>query len=185
MRTVSGYILTTVLGWKITGEFPQLKKSVVIFAPHTSYYDAFYGKLFLNEIVVKYIILSKKELFFFPMNILMKWYGSVAVGVKGENAINKIAKILQESQSAHIILSPEGSRKKVIKWNKGFYYMASKAKVPIVVIYLDYKKKEIGIKGVIENLENVNAVMNQVNTMYKDISAMYPDKFSIDQSTNI
>ena len=112
MKTISGHILTTVLGWKITGEFPQIKKSVVIFAPHTSYYDALYGKLFLNEIAVKYIILSKKELFFFPMNIVMKWYGSVAVrGVKGENAINKIAKILQESQSAHIILSPEGSRK--------------------------------------------------------------------------
>ena len=40
--------------------------------------------------------------------------------------------------------------------------MASKAKVPIVVSYLDYKKKEIGIKRVIRKLENVNAVMSQI-----------------------
>jgi ABC-type transporter lipoprotein component MlaA len=58
--------------------------------------------------------------------------------------------------------------------------MAYRAKVPIVVGYLDYKKKEIGIKGVIENLENVNTLMNQINIMYKDISAKYPEKFSLE-----
>lgn len=181
MTTISRYILVNLLWWKIKGEFPNIKKSIVIFAPHTSYYDAFYGKLYLNEIGINHIILSKKELFFFPMNILMKWYGSVAVrGVKGENAICKISKIIQESQSVHTIISPEGTRKKVIKWNKGFYYMAYKAKVPIVVVSLEYKKKEIGIKGVIDNLENIDIVMNQINSMYKDVSAKYPDKFSLE-----
>jgi len=63
MKTISGYFLTSVLGWKIRGEFPAFKKCIVIFAPHTSYFDAFYGKLFLNEIGSKHTILSKKELF--------------------------------------------------------------------------------------------------------------------------
>jgi 1-acyl-sn-glycerol-3-phosphate acyltransferase len=180
MKTISGFILSNILGWKI-GDFPKINKSVVIFAPHTSYYDAFYGKLFLTEIGINHNFLSKKELFFFPMNIVMRLYGSIPVGsVKYGNTIYEASHLIEVNKSLHIILSPEGTRKKVLKWNKGFYYMAYRAKVPIVVGYLDYKKKEIGIKGVIENLENVNTLMNQINIMYKDISAKYPEKFSLE-----
>jgi len=69
---------------------------------------------------------------------------------------------------------------KVFKWNKGFYYIALRANVPIIIGYLDYQKKEIGVKGVINNLENINSVMNQINMMYEDVSAKYPDKFSLE-----
>jgi len=180
MTTISGYILTKILGWKIRDEFPDIRKSIIIFAPHTSYYDALYGKLFLNEIGISHRFLSKKELFYFPMNIAMKWYGSIPVrGVAGSNAIYQVTKMLDEAQSLHIILSPEGALAKVTSWNKGFYYMAKKSKVPIVVGYLDYQKKEIGIKGVIENLENINTVLYQVNKMYTNITAKHPENFSI------
>ncbi len=181
MKTVSGYILLKILGWKINGEFPDIKKSIIIFAPHTSYYDAVYGKLLFNELGIKYMFLSKKELFYFPMNIFMKWFGSVPVrGVTGENAIYQVTKMLQEEESLHIILSPEGAFAKVTKWDKGFYYMAWRAKVPIIVGYLDYQKKEIGIKGIIDNLENLNTVMLQINTMYKGVTAKYPENFSLE-----
>jgi 1-acyl-sn-glycerol-3-phosphate acyltransferase len=181
MRKISGYILSSLLGWKIRGEFPDVKKSIVIFAPHTSYYDALYGKLFINMIGIKYAFLSKKELFYFPMNILMRWYGSIPVrGVLGKNAIYQVVNMFEGAESLHIIISPEGGFAKVTKWNRGFYYMAYKAKVPIVVGYLDYQKKEIGVKGVIYNLENINTVMNQINTMYKDVTAKYPEKFSLE-----
>lgn len=181
MTTISGYILTKVLEWKITGEFPNVKKSIIIFAPHTSYYDAVFGKLFLNEIGIKHRFLSKKELFFFPMNILMKWYGSIPIrGIKGENSIYQVTKMLEEAKSLHVILSPEGTFAKVTNWNKGFYHMARKAKVPIVVGYLDYQKKEIGIKGVIDNLADINSVMHQINTMYKDVTAKHPHNFSLE-----
>jgi len=84
----------------------------------------------------------QKELFFFPMNIAMKWFGSIPVrGVKNSNAIYSVAQMLEQSDEMHIIISPEGTRKKVIKWNKGFYYIAEKAKVPIVVVSIDYQKK--------------------------------------------
>ncbi|WP_320053214.1 1-acyl-sn-glycerol-3-phosphate acyltransferase [uncultured Acetobacteroides sp.] len=182
MTTVSGLILTKILGWNIKGEYPNIEKSIVIFAPHTSYYDSVYGKLFINEAGVNHKFLSKKELFFFPLNILMKWYGSIPVrGVKGENAIYLVAKMLEEKESLHIIMSPEGHLARTDKWNKGFCYMALKAKVPIVVGYLDYQKKEIGVKGVINNFESVDTVMDQVNMMYKDVAAKYPENFSLEQ----
>jgi 1-acyl-sn-glycerol-3-phosphate acyltransferase len=181
MTTLSGYILTMFLGWKIRGEFPDFKKSIVIFAPHTSYYDALYGKLYLNELGIKHIFLSKKELFFFPMNIAMNLFGSMPVkGVNNRNTFYQVIEMLDSSDELHIVISPEGTRAKVSHWNKGFFYMASKAQVPIVVGYIDYKKKEIGINGVLENLDNAKTTMQPISLMYKNVSAKYPDKFSLE-----
>jgi len=186
IRFISRYVLIKILGWKINGEFPDIRKSIVIFAPHTSYYDALYGKLFLNETGINHIFLSKKELFVFPMNILMKWFGSIPVrGVAGKNAIYEVSEILEGAQSMHIVLSPEGTMSKVTKWNIGFYYLAWKANIPIVVGYIDYKKKEIGVKGVIYNLENVNTVINQITEMYKDVTAKHPENFSLEKKYRV
>jgi len=177
MKTVSGTILKA-LGWKVIGEFPDIKKSITIFAPHTAHIDAIYGKLGITELGVKYKFLSKKELFFFPMDMVMKKFGSIPVrGVKNKNAIYQVVDLLNNTEELHIVISPEGWIKKVEKWNRGFYHMAVKAKVPIVVAYLDYEKKEVGIKGVIYDAEDFNSVMKQINDMYKDVSGKCPEQF--------
>jgi len=180
MKTVSGKILKR-LGWKITGDFPDIKKSITIFAPHTAHIDALYGKLGFCELGVKYLFLTKKELFFFPMNLLMKIFGSMPVrGVKNKNAVFQVVDLLNNTNELHIVISPEGWIKKVPNWNKGFYYMALKAKVPIVVSYLDYKKKEVGVKGVIYDIDNYDSVINQINTLYKDVTGKRPEQFVLE-----
>ncbi len=180
MTTVSRFILTKVLGWKITGNFPDINKSVVIFAPHTSYIDSVYGKLYLNQTGINHKFLSKKELFFFPMNYIMKWYGSIPIrGVKGENAIFMVTKLFESNANIHIIMSPEGHLARTSKWNKGFYYMAVKSNVPIVVGFMDYNKKEIGIKGVIYELDNDEKVMSEIALMYQNVGAKNPERFSL------
>ena len=174
------YILTKVLGWKINGEFPDIKKSVVIFAPHTSSWDGFYGKLYLKNIRVQHKFLSKKELFKFPLNYFFRLYGSIPVS-SGKNFILQISEMYNSNKEIHIVLSPEGTRKKVTKWGKGFYYIAKNANVPIVVGYIDYTKKEIGIKGVIENISDMDDTMNRISKMYKNVNAKYPEDFTLDK----
>jgi 1-acyl-sn-glycerol-3-phosphate acyltransferase len=177
MKTQYGNILVQ-LGWEVVGEFPDVKKSIVIFAPHTAHIDAFYGKLGFKELGIKYMFLSKKELFFFPMNLLMKKFGSMAVrGVKGKNAIYQVTEILNHADELNIVISPEGRISKVKDWNKGFYYMAVKAQVPIVVGYLDYEKKQMGIKGTIYDLSNYDEVILQINEMYKNVKGKNPEDF--------
>jgi 1-acyl-sn-glycerol-3-phosphate acyltransferase len=178
MRTVSGKILHK-LGWKITGDYAGLKKSVTIFAPHTAHIDYFYGKLGYTELGVKFKFLSKKELFFFPMNLIMRKLGSIPVrGVKGQNAIYLVTEMLNNSDELHIVVSPEGWVKKVTKWNKGFFYMAQKAKVPIVVSTLDYSKKEMGVKKVIYDTSDFKTVLKEINSVYEGAQAKNPDRFA-------
>ena len=179
MKFFYKYILTKILGWKINGEFPDIKKSVVIFAPHTSFWDAVFGKLYLKNIGVRHKFLSKKELFKFPLNILMHTYGSIPVS-SGRNFILQITEIINSNKEIHIVLSPEGTRRKVTKWKKGFYYMAEAAHVPIVVGYIDYKKKEIGIKEVIRDTSNMKETMTEICNIYKNVNAKYPEDFTLD-----
>lgn len=181
MKTTAGKILAK-LGWKISGDFPNIKKSVVIFAPHTAHIDAIYGKLGFTELGVNYTFLSKKELFFFPMNLVMKKFGSIPVrGVKGQNAIYQVAELFKSAEELHIIVSPEGWIKPVKKWNKGFYYMAVKANVPIVVAYLDHKEKTMGVKGVIYDTSDYISVRKQINEYYRNVSGKVPENFIIEE----
>ena len=112
------------------------------------------------------------------MSLVMKKFGSMAVrGVKGKNAIYQVADILKNADELHVVISPEGRIYKVDDWNKGFYYMAVKAEVPIVVTYLDYEKKKMGIKGIIHELDNYDEVIAQINEMYAGVKGRNPKDF--------
>mgnify|MGYP002345474634 CR=1 FL=1 len=186
MKNTATFILTKILGWKIVGEFPHHKKSVVIFAPHTSYIDGFLGKLYMMTTHTNYKFLSKKELFRFPQKYVFRLLGFWPV-YEHSKYINDVVTLFNNNDKLHLVICPEGQRAKTDRWKKGFFYMAINAKVPVVVGFIDYKKKELGIKGEIVSVEKFNDIMLQVNDYYKNVTAKYPERFSIDKrfSNNI
>jgi len=171
-----------LLGWKIKGNFPSIKKSVIIFAAHTSNFDSVLGKLFINIIGQKYRVLAKKELFAFPFNIIMRLLHAIPVDRKNKHvSISKqVLNILDKHENMHILLSPEGTRKRMERWKKGFYHIAKEAGIPIIVVALDFKYKEMQIKGVIDSKQDLLQVMTQVNSFYKDINPKFPERFALD-----
>jgi len=179
MRFISTNILR-ILGWKTSGNFPILNKSVIIFAPHTSYWDGFYGKLFLMQFDISYKFLSKKEFFKFPLNIFFRLFGSIPVS-NNKGFINEVTELFKNNIELHIVLSPEGHLARTDHWKKGFYYMAKSANVPIVVGFIDYKKKELGIKGVIRNTNDMNETITEICDIYRDVNAKYPKNFALDK----
>jgi 1-acyl-sn-glycerol-3-phosphate acyltransferase len=110
----------------------------------------------------------------------MRQLGSIPVrGVKGQNAIYHVVEMLNESDELHIVVSPEGKVKRMPKWNKGFFFMAQKAKVPIAVAILDYDKKEMGVKTIIYDTSDFHVVMEQINNVYKDVRGKNPEQFAL------
>ena len=81
---------------------------------------------------------------------------------------------INNNANFNLVISAEGTRTRarIDKWEKGFYYIAQKANIPIVVSYLDYKK--IGIKTTLHNTENVKYVITKLN-------AEYPENFTLDK----
>lgn len=111
-------LFTTLAGWKFRGDLEGISKSIVVVAPHTSYWDAVIGKWFLLHLGVRHKFLSKKSLFRFPFGIFMRLFGSMPVGgVKGHNAINDVCQILREAEQRHVVICPEGGFAPTDRWN--------------------------------------------------------------------
>lgn len=176
MRKLMNSILK-LSGWKIVGTFPEVEKSVIIAAPHTSYWDGFWGFIALEAVGIPYAILADESLFHFPMSVLMKIIRAVPVNVKGKDAIHGATKVLKDNDNIHIIICPEGQLAPTDRWNPGFYHIARIAEVPVVVAAIDYSRKEISFRGVISDLSDKNEVFRILKEKYSDCTAKYPEKF--------
>ena len=75
-------------------------------------------------------------------------------------------------------LAPEGTRKKVVKWKTGFYFIAQKADVPIVLMCMDYAKKEIGFLDVLYPSGDLQKDMEMIQEYYKDKVGKNPELFN-------
>ena len=76
--------------------------------------------------------------------IFRNWMGGIPVNRgQGTALITELVDIANSSDTFRLALTPEGTRKANAKWHLGFYVIASKAQLPIVLMGMDYKKKEI------------------------------------------
>ncbi len=177
---ISKFILKT-FGWKEIGAFPDLKKCVVIIAPHTSLMDFVIGKLYYSSIRKKPKFIIKKEFFVFPFGYILKAIGGIAVDrKKGVSIIEQIVEKFKKSENLIVNITPEGTRKKVKRWKKGFYQIAEKANISIAVSCIDYKKKQMGVIAVFHTTGDYNKDIKEIRNYYKGISGKYPEKFYIE-----
>jgi 1-acyl-sn-glycerol-3-phosphate acyltransferase len=169
-------------GWKLEGELdPQVKKCIMIGAPHTSNFDFGYSRaaLYMMKRPVKYLI--KEELMKAPWGLFFKATGGISVQRdKSKNLVNHMVELLNRSEELVILLSPEGSRKLKGKWKTGFYHAAMQAKVPIVLSSLDYKKKIAHVGLAFHPSGDYHKDMQQVIEYYRDITPRFPEKFALD-----
>ncbi len=137
-------LLLKLMGWKTTASIPSIKKLVICVAPHTSNWDFIIGKLFYTALGGKASFLIKQEWLKPPVGKLLINMGAIGVN-RGKNTslTDQLAKVFQEKEEFHLAITPEGTRKKVDKWKLGFYQIAKKAGVPIAMITIDYKHKEV------------------------------------------
>jgi 1-acyl-sn-glycerol-3-phosphate acyltransferase len=136
--------LFQALGWKLVGEIPQdIRKAVLVVAPHTSNWDGFYGLLFcfVKQLPVKFAV--KKEAMIFPAGPILKWMGAIPIdrkrkskAVKRGSMVQHMTAMLQQKDSLMLIIAPEGTRSRVRRWKQGFYHIALQANVPLVLSYL-------------------------------------------------
>ena len=173
-RRIYNLILNNIFGWEIKGNSTlskeKIKKAILIAAPHTHWLDLFLGILIRGSIGFKSNFIAKKELFFFPFNILLKLIGGVPVNrSKKNNTVNEIANIFNNKNEFRISLAPEGTRQKVSKFKTGFYYIAKEANVPIIMITMDYSNKQSVISDPFYPKDNFKNDMNFIESFFDGI----------------
>ena len=177
---LSKFILKT-FKWNFVSPFLEEKKCIVIVAPHTSNMDFIIGKMFFNLQRVKAHFLIKKEFFFFPLGWILRGLGAIPIDrSKPAFYIRDLVDIFNKKDCFVLTITPEGTRKPAASWKKGFLMIAEQANVPIIIGYLDYKKKESGYLDYIYPEDFKNITMRKIKDYYKDISGRFPEKFRCD-----
>jgi 1-acyl-sn-glycerol-3-phosphate acyltransferase len=177
-RTLCKLILT-LLGWKTSVAFPHhVKRYVIIVAPHTSGWDFIVGVLFRKMLgLEKAKFLGKMELFKPPFGFVFRWLGGYPVDrSKSKNMVDEVVKIFDAHEEFGLALSPEGTRARVEKLKTGFYNIAKKANVPIVMVGLDFEHKELLIAEPFMPGDNQEADFEHILKFFRPIKGKYPEK---------
>jgi len=170
-------IIFRFTGWKPAGKRPNISKYVIIAAPHTSNWDFFYTICLAFILKIKPFIMMKTAWFRWPMGPFLRWLG--AIPVDRSKSTHVVAGSIQ-AICAHprmvLVVPPSGTRRKVMYWKTGFYHIAKGANVPIVLGYLDYRRKVGGIGPVVYPTGNMEADMKIIQAFYADIAGKFPKK---------
>jgi 1-acyl-sn-glycerol-3-phosphate acyltransferase len=176
---LSKFIFTKLMGWKLVNNFPKdLKKYVVIAAPHTSWQDFPIGILARNTSGVKINFIGKASLFKGPFGFFFKGLGGTPVDRStSNNLVDAIINIFDEKEEFRLALSPEGTRKKVDQWKTGFYHIAKGAKVPIVMATLDFGKKQVKISEPFYTTDDKDKDFEHFYSFFDSDMAKVPEQF--------
>lgn len=168
-----------LIGWRIEGSIPaDIKKCVVVAAPHTSNYDYPITLSVFYTLGLKVKFLGKKELFSFPLGILMRATGGIPVNrSKKNNLVEYMVSLFAEKESLYLLIPPEGTRNAVKEWKTGFYRVAEAAGVPIVLGYLDYAKKVAGFENMFYPSGDMEKDMALIKAFYSKVTPRHPEKY--------
>jgi 1-acyl-sn-glycerol-3-phosphate acyltransferase len=180
MSWLAGFILK-VFGWKVEADnMSRIKKAVIIMAPHTSYWDFPIGRLGLMSRKVSIKTMIKKESFGFPLGIFMRALGGIPVDRgNSQKTVKSITDQFAKADEFILLIAPEGTRKLNHRWKKGFYFIAQKAGVPIILGFLDYSKKIAGLGPVIFPSGDYDEDLKKIQDFYSDKVARHPEKFNL------
>ena len=179
LSRLSMWIFNT-LGWTIQADLPDVKKYVVIAAPHTSNWDFPLGIMAAKAINLKVHWMGKHTLFHWSYGWFFRAIGGTPIQRDGgQNYIQQMTDLFECSDRLVLALAPEGTRSKTDHWKTGFHYIARAANVPIVLACLDFGHKQVGIGGMFYPGKDIEADFDRIRQFYKGRSGKNPGNESL------
>jgi 1-acyl-sn-glycerol-3-phosphate acyltransferase len=155
-------------GWKLAGEFPDVPKLVFIAAPHSSWWDGWWGLMFKVALGLDASFMAKRELFVGPLGWLLRALGGVPIERSASHGVvEQMVERFRSTDRIWLGIAAEGTRKPVQKWKSGFWHIARAAGVPIMTIYFHYPEKTIGVGPLFETTDDLAADMARIREFYR------------------
>ena len=178
IRTLGRWLALLVFkcaGWKTEGHKPDIARYVIIAAPHTSNWDFIYTLCMAFIYRLNPVIIMKKAWFRWPLGPLFRWLGALPIDrSRANNVVAQSVAKFHQRDNLILVVPPSGTRKRVLYWKTGFYHIANGAGVPIVLGFLDYRRKVGGFGPMIQPTGDIEADMAQIRGFYRNISGKYP-----------
>ena len=179
-KKLCNWLLYKRMGWTadVTEDHPD--KFIICLAPHTSNWDFILGLLYSRSIGMKINFLMKKEWFFWPLGPIFRRMGGIPVWrTKKTSMTDAMAETAKKADQFRLCITPEGTRSKTAEWKKGFYFIALKAGLPILLYGVDYEKKLISCKKTVIPIGDVETDMRDIKLYFKDFKGKKPENFTI------
>jgi 1-acyl-sn-glycerol-3-phosphate acyltransferase len=162
-----GRCVLRVTGWRMVGEWPNEKKLVIIAAPHSSQWDAFWGISVKVAMSLAVVFMAKKEAFVGPVGWILKLFGGVPVNRQAAGGVvEQVAEEIRTRDQMWFVLAPEGTRKAVERWKPGFWKIAKLANVPVLCVWFDYPNKLIGIGPIAPLTDDAEADLVRIRALF-------------------
>lgn len=160
-------VLLRLSGWRLLGEPANEPKLILIGAPHSSYWDGYFGLLMKIGLGVDISVMIKREVLDGPLGILLRPIGMIAINRSAAlNVVDQMVQRFAEREKMWLGITPEGTRKKVTHWKSGFLRIAHDASVPIQTLFIDYPSKTFTFGPVVRTTEDHNADMAKIRELF-------------------
>jgi 1-acyl-sn-glycerol-3-phosphate acyltransferase len=170
--------LLRAAGWRIVSEPPELPKFVAIVAPHTSNWDFFVGLGTMYGLDLEVRWLGKHTIFRGPVGRLLRRLGGRPVRRHTpEGVVAEAAAAIRAEPQFILALAPEGTRSRVDHWRTGFYRIAEASGVPIVPVWFDWSRHEIGLGTPLVPTGDMDADLAALQAVYRPEMARHPELF--------
>lgn len=124
----------------------------------------------------------KMNIGFLAKSQLFKWYSGWLFRALGcypvyrnqsQNLVDAVVKMYDQNESLHIAITPEGTRKDVERLKTGFYHIALKSNVPLLLIGFDYPGKALVISEPVFLTGDFEADLSTVYRFYTTIQGKH------------
>ncbi len=174
----TGLIFLKMFGWRVEGALPDIEKFVIIAAPHTSNWDFPFTLALTFALRMKIYWMGKIALFRWPFGGICRWLGGIPIDrSRSHNMVEQAIQAFEEREKLIMVIPPEGTRKKVSHWKTGFYHIAQGANVPIVLGFLDYRRKVGGIGPAFYPTGRIEDDIREIKMFYATITGKRQDLF--------
>ncbi|MDG2308724.1 MAG: lysophospholipid acyltransferase family protein [Candidatus Binatia bacterium] len=163
--------------WEVEGPPPGVPKGVVVAYPHTSNWDFTFALAvgYYHRVDIRW--LGKSAMFNFPFGWFFRWLGGIPVDrSKATGLVDSVVETIHSYDELLIVIPPEGTRGQSGRWKSGFYWIAVRANVPIVLSYLDYTRRRGGLGTTINPTGDIEADFEKIRDFYDGVLGKYPEK---------
>jgi len=175
LHGVSVFLLK-IFGWRTEGRPPDIPKYVIVGAYHTSNWDFPFAVMSAFVLRIRICWMGKDSLFRWPFRSFFRWVGGIPIersqhhGVVGETI-----RAFKENERLIMVITPEGTRRKVQTWKKGFYYIALGANVPMLLAFLDFRRKVAGLGPLVTPSGDIEADMKIIREFFANVTPKHPE----------
>ncbi|MGX5915069.1 1-acyl-sn-glycerol-3-phosphate acyltransferase [Aliidiomarina sp. Khilg15.8] len=147
LHWLGGAGLKMLGGWTIQGQLPDVPKAIVAIAPHTSNWDFFVGLFVKFRLGLSVSFLGKHSIFRFPIKGFLTRIGGIPVNRRAaQGVVGQMVDTFARREQLILVITPEGTRKRVENWKTGFLRIAKEVHIPVVPVVFDYARRVVEIQ---------------------------------------